>query len=156
MEKSQKYEYDCNMTFKHETPRTWYELIFGTCFILGIAFLIYLTLYRLLPGSDNTSFNKYLNLAGICLIPTIIGEIGGIISTRIRIRYDFHYTVVLKENSFSIKGGADTPYRAWYRNSTYAFDESKKQVTISDDIGNQMTYLYDEHFKEFLEEIHMN
>ncbi len=156
MEKSKKYEYGCNMTFKHETPRRWYEYIFWIMYVGGIAISLLLLLFCANHDFDSITFSKYLTLIFIICIITLIGMIGSLITTRIRIRYDFHYTIVLQESSFSIKGGADTPFRAWPRNSTYKFDESKKLVTIADDIGNEMTYYYDEHFKEFLEEIHMN
>ena len=156
MEKSKKYEYGCNMTFKHETPRRWYEYIFYIMYVGDIAISLLLLLFSAKTDFDSITFSKYLNLTAIICIITLIGMLASLIATRIRIQYDFHYTVVLQESSFSIKGGSDIPFRAWPRNSTYKFDESKKLVTIADDIGNEMTYYYDEHFKEFLEEIHMN
>lgn len=157
MEKSKKYEYGCNMTFKHETPRHWYEYIFYIMYVGGIAIALLLLLFSANQDFDSITFSKYLNLTAIICIITLIGMLASLIATRIRIQYDFHYTVVLQESSFSIKGGAATPpLRTWPRNSTYKFDETKMLVTISDSIGNEMTYYYDEHFKEFLEEIHMN
>lgn len=68
-------------------------------------------------------------------------------------RYDFNYTIILKEDCFTIEGKPHASWYAWPLDCTYEFNQMKREVTIYDSIGNHRTYLYNDAFKEFLEEI---
>ena len=89
----------------------------------------------------------------LCLLVSFLSFILFLILTIRNKRYDFSYTIIVKENCFTIEGTPKAPWHAWPLDCTYEFDNRASKVTIYDSVGNHQTYFYDNEFKAFLKGI---
>ncbi len=122
-------------------------LFFVLAFFALVAFVISLPMQHTFFNVWSISF----------LIATILLVTAGICWIRFVIKADdFDYTVILKENCFTIEGTPKAPWHAWPLNCTYEFDNRASKVTIYDSVGNHQTYFYNEEFRTFLEGIQRN
>ena len=122
---------------------------------IGFFFLAFFTLIGFVIALNVASFFNVWTI--LFLIATIVLVATGICWLRFVSFADcFDYTVILKENCFTIEGKPKAPWHAWPLDCTYEFDTRNLQVTIYDKVGNHQTYLYNDDLKKFLEEIQKN
>lgn len=132
-------------SFTHKASITDFILFSG---LIAIATLFGSVLYTIIEKFDTFSC--------LCLLVSILSFILFLIFTIRNKRYDFSYTIIVKENCFTIEGKPHATWYAWPLDCTYEFNAMKNEVTIYDSIGNHRTYLCTYKFLDFLKEIQKN
>ena len=103
-----------------------------------------------------TMIENFDTFSCLCLLVSFLSFILFLILTIRNKRYDFSYTIIVKENCFTIEGTPHATWYAWPLDCTYEFNAMKNEVTIYDSIGNHRTYLCTSKFLDFLKETQKN
>ena len=137
--------FTCKTSIDPDNDPGFYAFVFA--FFALVAFICSLFMQHTFFNAWSISF----------LIATILLVAAGICWIRFVLKADdFDYTVILKENCFTIEGTPKAPWHAWPLDCTYEFDNRASKVTIYDSVGNHQTYFYDNEFRAFLEGIQRN